>query len=123
MREQPRTWAIPPSSFGRRHIADWRHPTPGKGADALLEAAVIQHVLAYRINDRRIAHGHTLDQAAFDMPMNAQRLGRLLRGELALTLDETIAWQHYLHHDNGLLNNDTAVRDNLNNVERFTGTQ
>lgn len=119
MRDEPRSWAVPPSSFGRRLVADWQRPSPGKGSQARFHAAVVQHVLAYRVNDRRIAHEDTLEQATFDMPMNTQRLGRLLRGELALTLDETLAWCDYLDHD--LLADDPTLRDNLSKAAQFTG--
>lgn len=121
MRAEPRAWAVPPSSFGRRLVADWQRPNPGKGTEALFEAAVVQHVLAFRIYDRRVGRGHTLDQVAFDMPINTQRLGRLLRGELALTLDETLAWQHYLGRDEDLTAKDRVVRENLDHAAQFTG--
>ena len=99
-------------AFGRVDVIDWIEPPPTKGARPRFEAAVQQHVMAARIRAKALRENMSLKQIDFDMPMDDQRLGRVLRGELAIRFAELLSWQRYLDPDASLIADD-VVRANL----------
>lgn len=117
MKHQPEQWALPRSAFGRIDVISWEPPPPSQsGIEHLFRSAVYQHVLAFRVRQKMLREEHTAEQAIFDMPVNAARLGRLLRGELPMTFAEMLAMQSYVG-GRGLVEPGKLVRANLDKME------
>lgn len=116
---QPRMFAITPSTFGRRRVIEWQEPPPTQGSRAMFRAAIAQHVLAFQVRDTMLAHEHRTEDAVFDMPMSRHRLGRLLRGDLAMNLAETFALQTYIDSDLLIDLADRPTAANWKNVRPF----
>jgi hypothetical protein len=73
--------------YGKKFTIGWK----GGGDDAdsdRLAASQVQHAIAFRINQWLLAHGATLGEAADLMGLKEARLGRLLRGETVMRLED-----------------------------------
>ncbi len=85
----PRQYAVPPWSFGKARIIDWRDSTSLSDRDQeRIYAAQIQHEVAFQINAALQQHRWTQAEYAQAARMTVQRTGDVLRGEIPMRLED-----------------------------------
>jgi len=87
-RFEPRQFARPPESFGRTANPDW-HPSAGTDHDEVETfqvAAVIQHQACFVLRGRLKELGMSVPEFARQSGVHADRLRRILRGEIVMQL-------------------------------------
>lgn len=83
----PRSYAVDPKAFGRKHGIEWKQVDDPIERDRLV-AAQIQHQYALKINRRAKEVGITIKELAAREDTNSVRSnGRMLRGEALMRLD------------------------------------
>lgn len=83
---------LDPRAFGTRESVRWKPVrTLSKTELDNLIAAQVHHLVAYRIQLAIRRTGLTREEAAVEYGMGENRLGRLLRGEVVMRLED-IAW-------------------------------
>lgn len=83
----PRAFTDEPESFGRAQTIQWKRVGP-LDQEALLLAAQWQHTSAVRIRDRIRATKSNLKTYARDAGTSYDRLGKMLRGVIAMRLED-----------------------------------
>jgi hypothetical protein len=83
-KHRPRDLAVYPRTFGSGGVAEWRSDSP----IALVSAARLQHNLSNRLALHMKKNNLTAASLGAKLGWSADRLGRLLRGEQAMRLDD-----------------------------------
>ena len=84
----PRQYCAVPSEFGHAKEVAWRRPSGSSDDLDQWSAARMQHAVAVAIREALASRGLTLDQYAEVSGMNRTRLGRLLRGDIVMRLED-----------------------------------
>ncbi len=88
----PKSYAVDPKMFGSSELVQWKPVRSHSGADRdNLVAAQVHHLVALRLQAAIRRRGMTNDEAARAFGITESRLGRLLRGDVILRLED-IAW-------------------------------
>lgn len=92
-RYEPRSYAIEPAGFGKFFNIEWV-PDPEDDQERInLEAAILQHQWALRVN-RSLAHkGVSVPEYAGSIGQSAHRVGQVLRGAVIMRLTDIAAAQ------------------------------
>lgn len=87
-RFEPKAYCVRPKDFGRRGVEfldpDDLHPDERNR----VWVAKLQSEVASKLRDRMLYADLTLEEVASDLGMTASRLGRLIRGEIVLRLED-----------------------------------
>lgn len=92
-RYEPRSYAVEPSGFGKFFGIEWL-PDPEDRQDRInMEAAIVQHQWALRVN-RSLAHkGVSVPEYAAAIGQSPHRVGQVLRGAVIMRLTDIAAAQ------------------------------
>lgn len=88
-RYEPRSFAVDFHDFGSVRKIRWKAEASLSGAELdYLLASQLQHAYAVRINEQIAKLHGTMREYANATGHNYQRLGRMLRGEIVMRLDD-----------------------------------
>lgn len=86
----PRNYCLDPSQFGRYSDIHWRHPSGGSDQLDQWETARFQHRMAVQVREALAARNQALDDYAAEQGLNRNRIGRLLRGDIIMRLEDVM---------------------------------
>ncbi|MEX1080161.1 MAG: hypothetical protein WED09_13760 [Homoserinimonas sp.] len=88
-RYEPRSFAVDAHNFGRVRKVRWKPDEAFTGSELdYLLASKMQHAYAVVINEQILDHHGSIREYAASAGHNYQRLGRMLRGEIVMRLDD-----------------------------------
>ena len=93
-RYRPRVYCAEPDAFGRASTVDWN--VPESGEETRTEAARLQHHYAVRIRREARNRYGSVSRYAETIGQTADRLGKILRGEAVMQLEDIAAARIHL---------------------------